>query len=203
MTTRRGLIAAAAGGVGAGLLVPGLAGCSSQKPTTAYTGDTRTIALAAAIENQLTDVYDAMLATLRARRAGSGSVAAFAQFLSTASTHHVEHAKTWNALLRAAHKPEITGVPLASHPAAASEAAAATTITALAALAARLENQAARTHLAALSTLSATPGICAAAAIAPIEAMHAAVVDCITGGRPAPDDFLTVDGAAPVSDLLA
>ncbi len=202
MTTRRSLIAAA-GGVGAGLLGSGLTGCSSQRPTSVYTGDTRTIALAAALENQLADVYDTMLATLRARKADAGPVAAFAQFLSTARTHHAEHAKTWNALLRAAHKPEITGAPLASHPAAASEAAAATTISALAALATRLENRAARTHLAALGTLSTAPAICAAAAIAPIEAMHAAVVDCITGGRPAPDDFLTVDGAAPVSDLLA
>lgn len=201
MTTRRSLIAAA-GGAGAVLLGSGLAGCSSQRPTTVYTGDTRTIALAAAIENQLTDVYDTMLATLRSRSAGAGSVAAFTRFLSTARTHHTEHAKAWNALLRAAHKPEITSVPLTSHPAAANEAAAANTITALAALATRLENRAARTHLAALGTLSAAPAICTAAAIAPIEAMHAAVVDCITGGRPAPDDFLTVDGAAPVSDLL-
>lgn len=201
MTTRRSLITAAAG-VGAGLtLGTGLSACSSSKSPSAYTADTKTLALAAAVENQLANVYDTMLATLRAGKAGTVTPA-FGQFLATARAHHAEHAKTWNSLLRAAHKPEIAGVPLSGHAELQRQAAAETTLTALAALAARLEIQAARTHLASLGSLSGAAGISAAAGIAPIEAMHAAVVDCIVGGRPVPDDFLVADGAAHVSDLL-
>lgn len=198
--TRRGLITAAAG-AGAGLaLGSGLSACSSPRPASAYTADARTIALAAAVENQLTDVYDTMLATLRAGKTGSVTPA-FGQFLATARAHHAEHARTWNSLLRAAHKPEIAGVPLAGH-AALLRQAAATSLTALATLATSLEIQAARTHLASLGSLSGAAGISAAAGIAPIEAMHAAVIDCIVGARPVPDDFLVVDGAAHASDLL-
>lgn len=199
MTTRRSLITVAAG---AGLtLGTGLSACSGPRPASAYTAQARTIALAAAVENQLIDVYDTMLATLRAGKAGPVAPA-FGQFLATARSQHAEHAKTWNSLLRAAHKPEITGVPLAGHAALLDQAAAHTALTALATLAEHLETRAARTHLASLGSLSDAAGICAAAGIAPIEAMHAAVVDCIVGGRPAPDDFLAVDGAARVSDLL-
>ncbi|HZP53403.1 ferritin-like domain-containing protein [Actinocrinis sp.] len=202
MITRRSLVTATAGAGAALPLGIGLSACGSPRPASVYTADARTFALAAAVENQLTDIYGAMLAALRAQKADPPAPA-FTQFLITASAHHAEHAKSWNSLLRAAHKPEITGVPLAGHAALKDQVAGQTTAAALARLAGQLELQAARTHLAALSNLTDTPGISAAAGIAPIEAMHAAVVDCIMGGRPAPDDFLALGGALRVSELLA
>ena len=201
MTTRRNLITAAAG-AGAGLTLGiGLSSCAGPRPASVYTADARTLALAAAAENQLTDTYDTMLATLRTQTAGPAT-AAFRQFLITARAQHSEHAKAWNALLRAAHQPEITGVPLAGHAALLQQAAAQSTLAALARLAGSLELQAARTHLASLGSMTGAAGISAAAGIAPVEAMHAATVGCIVGVRPVPDDFLALDGALRVSELL-
>ncbi|MHA6763680.1 ferritin-like domain-containing protein [Streptacidiphilus sp. PAMC 29251] len=66
----------------------------------------------------------------------------------------------------------------------------------MAKLALDLENQAAQTYLFATYNVTSAAGIATAASIAPVEAMHAAILNFVLGQYPVPDDFLPVDKAA-------
>ncbi|MBC3840927.1 ferritin-like domain-containing protein [Streptacidiphilus sp. 4-A2] len=212
MGSRRGFLLGA-GGVAAALA---LAACSSSSTKTSssgaggtpmasgspspsmssmYTGDLQVVALATALENQAVGAYTAALAAAKAGKLGTVP-AAVGTFATTAMAQHADHAKAWNAVLTGAGKPAITGVPLSNQPATLKALGAATSAGAVAQLALELENQAAQTYLFATYNVSSAGGIATAASIAPVEAMHAAILNFVLGQYPVPDDFLPTDKAA-------
>ena len=212
MGSRRGFLLGA-GGVAAALA---LAACSSSSSTKSqgatpsatamsnapsastsslYTGDLQVVALATALENQAVGAYGAALAAAKAGKLGTVP-AAVGTFATTAMAQHADHAKAWNGVLTGAGKPAISNVPLSNQPATLKALGAATSAGAVAQLALELENQAAQTYLFATYNVSSAGGIATAASIAPVEAMHAAILNFVLGQYPVPDDFLPVDKAA-------
>ena len=171
------------------------AGGGSASASSMYTGDLQVVALATALENQAVGAYGAALAAARAGRLGTVPPAV-ATFATTAMSQHADHAKAWNAVLTGAGKPAITNVPLSSQPATLQALGAVTDVGGVAKLALILENQAAQTYLFATYNVTSPAGIATAASIAPVEAMHAAILNFVLGQYPVPDDFLPVDKAA-------
>lgn len=177
--------------------------CSSPAPPSPYTGDLRTVALAAALENQAVSAYQAMDTAVRAGKLGP-AVPAVAAFVQTAMAHHVQHAATWNAILRGAHKPAVTGTPLSGNAQVMNTISGASDMAAAVSAIRRLETQAAQTYTAAIGELkSLGPAVTAAATIAPVEAMHAAALGYVFSGQSAVVDFLGVDGAVSIKTLTA
>jgi hypothetical protein len=165
-----------------------------------YPGHFRTIALAAALENQAVALYRVLLARIRAGKLGRPAPA-FTSFAETCLDQHTEHARTWNGLLRSGHWPAITGVPLAGHAALAGAFSAAATAGQAAVLARRLEDQAAQTYVAVAGSLPPGPSVAAAASIAPVEAMHAAILRFLLGADPVPLSFTGTAAAASERSL--
>jgi hypothetical protein len=173
----------------------GMAGTASK-----YTGDLKVVALATALENQAVGAYTAALAAATAGKLGTVP-AAVATFVTTAMSQHKDHAKAWNAVLSGAGVPTITDVPLSNQPATLKALAGASTLGAVAKLALELEDQAAETYLFAAANVSSAGGISTAASIAPVEAMHAAILQFVLGEYPVPDSFLGTDKAASTTLL--
>lgn len=196
---RRAVILAL-GGIGAGLAVSACTGGADpvQLASRVYEGDFRLIALAAAVENQAVNVYRAMRAALTDVRAP-----AFAALADACAGHHADHAATWNAILRAGRKPAVTGVPLAGRKPVMTAARSVATVAEAAALALRLETQAAQAYVSASGALTSATGVAAAASIAPVEAMHAAILRFILGEYPAPASFAGTSDAARLSNLMS
>ncbi|WP_233290443.1 MULTISPECIES: ferritin-like domain-containing protein [Kitasatospora] len=165
-----------------------------------YTGDLKVVALATALENQAVGAYQAALDAAKAGRLGTVPPAV-ATFITTAMGQHADHAKAWNSVLTGAGKPAITDVPLSNQPATLQALGAATDVATVAKLALSLEDQAAQTYLFATYNVTSPGGIATAATIAPVEAMHAAILHYVLGQYPVPDDFLPVDKAASPSLL--
>ncbi|KOV33953.1 hypothetical protein ADK60_12080 [Streptomyces sp. XY431] len=160
-----------------------------------YTGDLKVVALATALENQAVGAYQAALDAAKAGKLGTVPPAV-ASFITTAMGQHADHAKVWNSVLTGAGKPAITDVPLSNQPATLQALGAATDVATVAKLALSLEDQAAQTYLFATYNVTGPGGIATAASIAPVEAMHAAILNYVLGQYPVPDDFLPVDKAA-------
>lgn len=168
-----------------------------------YSGDLRTVALAAALENQAVTVYRAVDAALRAGKLGK-AIPALTAFVQAATAHHVQHAAMWNTILRDAHKPAITGTPLSGNAQLMSTIDAASSVDALVSAVQRLEIQAAQTYTAAAGNLkSLSAALSAAASIAPVEAMHAAALGYVVSGRSAVASLLDTGGALPITTLTA
>lgn len=163
--------------------------------SSAYVGDLKVVALATALENQAVGAYQATLTAAKAGKLGTVPPAV-ATFVQTAMTQHQDHAKAWNVVLTGAGVPAITNVPLSNQPATLKALGAATNVGAVAKLALELENQAAETYLFAAGHVSSTGGIATAASIAPVEAMHAAILQFVLGDYPVPDTFLGTSKAA-------
>lgn len=195
---RRAVILAL-GGVGVGLAVSACSGSADpvQLVSRVYEGDFRLIALAAALENQAVNAYRAMRAALTNVRAP-----AFATLADACAGHHADHAAIWNAILRAGRKPSVTGVPLVGRRQVMTAARSVATVAEAAALALRLETQAEQTYVAASGSLTSTTGVAAAASIAPVEAMHAAMLRFIAGEYPVPASFAATSDAVRLSNLI-
>jgi hypothetical protein len=193
-----------AGGTGLALALAACGGSSggADPSASAYTGEYRTIALAAALENQAIGVYRALLAAVHAGTLDAPAPA-FTSLVHACLNQHAQHAQAWNAILRAARKPAITGVPLAGHASVMRSAGSVATVGTAAALALRLENQAAQTYVVAAGSLTSPAGVAAAASIAPVEAMHAAILSFIAGGYPVPAAFGGTTPTATTSLLTA
>ncbi|MFE6751757.1 ferritin-like domain-containing protein [Kitasatospora purpeofusca] len=188
------------GSGGSAAPVPGSpSGSASGSPSASasgqYTGDLKVVALATALENQAVGAYQAALDAAKAGRLGTVPPAV-ASFITTAMAQHADHAKVWNSVLTGAGKPAITDVPLSNQPATLQALGAATDVATVAKLALSLEDQAAQTYLFATYNVTSPGGIATAATIAPVEAMHAAILNYVLGQYPVPDDFLPVDKAA-------
>ncbi|MCX4744224.1 ferritin-like domain-containing protein [Kitasatospora sp. NBC_01287] len=173
---------------------------ASGSATGQYTGDLKVVALATALENQAVGAYQAALDAAKAGKLGTVPPAV-ATFITTAMGQHADHAKAWNAVLTGAGKPAITGVPLSDQPATLAALGQAGTVGDVAKLALQLEDQAAQTYLFATYNVTSPGGIATAATIAPVEAMHAAILNYVLGQYPVPDDFLPTDKAASPSLL--
>ncbi|WNI18201.1 ferritin-like domain-containing protein [Actinacidiphila sp. ITFR-21] len=171
------------------------AGAPPASASGTYTGDLKVVALATALENQAVGAYQAALAAAKAGRLGTVPPAV-ATFVTTAMAQHADHAKAWNAVLTGAGKPAITGVPLSNQPATTAALGKARSVGDVAGLALQLEDQAAQTYLFATYHVTSPAGIETAATIAPVEAMHAAILNFVLGRYPVPDDFLPTDKAA-------
>jgi hypothetical protein len=177
-----------------------MSGSASASGSSVYTGDLEIVALATALENQAVGAYGAALAAAKAGKLGTVPPAV-GTFATTAMAQHADHAKAWNAILTGAGKPAITGVPLSNQPATLKALGAVTDVAGVANLALELENQAAQTYLYATYHVTSAGGIATAASIAPVEAMHAAILNFVLGQYPVPDDFLPTDKAASPSLL--
>ncbi|MEN8651673.1 ferritin-like domain-containing protein [Streptomyces sp. 21So2-11] len=165
-----------------------------------YTGDLKIVALAAALENQAVGAYKAALAAAKAGKLGKVPpvVATFAQ---TAMSQHKDHADAWNGVLSSAGRPTITGTPLSNHKDVTTALGKVKDVPALAKLALQLEDQATQTYVFATYNVKSAGGINTAATIAPVEAMHAAILHYLLGQYPVPDDFIGSDKAASTSLL--
>ena len=207
MARRRFLLGAGAAGLGLALAACGSnsgsstpAASSPAKATSSYTGDLKVVALATALENQAIGAYQAALNAATAGKLGAvpPAVATFAQ---TAMSQHADHAKAWNGVLSSAGKPMINGVPLSGQPQVLQALGSVNSVGGVANLALQLENQAAQTYLFAAFNVTSAGGIATASTIAPVEAMHAAILQFVLGQYPVPDNFLGVDKAANPSTL--
>ncbi len=197
---RRRALMIGVGGTGLGLALSACTG-SSHSTGSAYPGEFRMVALAAALENQAVSFYRALLTAARAGKLGAPSPA-LTSLAEACVSQHAEHAESWNAVLRSGHKPAISGIPLVTHASVMTALSSASTASAAVALAYRLESQAAQTYVAAAGVLTSADGIAAAASIAPVEAMHAAVLRFIGGQDPVPASFPGAKAATP-KDLTA
>jgi ferritin-like protein len=92
-------------------------------------------------------------------------------------------------------------VPLSGQPAVLRALGGVTSVGDVAKLALQLENQAAQTYLFAECNVTSSGGISTAASIAPVEAMHAAILRFVLGEYPASDNFLATTMAANPSQL--
>lgn len=175
--------------------------CSSHAPPSPYSGQLRTAALAAALENQAVSAYQAIDAALRAGKFGP-AIPALAAFVRSAMAHHVQHAATWNAILRDAHKPNINGTPLSGNAQVMSTISSASEVGTVVSAIQHLEIQAAQTYTAAIAGLTGLgSAISAAATIAPVEAMHAAALGYAFNGQSAVAEFVGTGSAIPVTAL--
>jgi hypothetical protein len=194
--SRRSFIA---GTAGLGLSFA-LDACSSAAPSP-YSGELRTVALAAALENQAVNAYKTIDSALSAGKLGP-AIPALSAFVQAAHAHHVQHAATWNAILRAAHKPAVTETPLSGNGQVTSLIGSVSSAAAAVAALQHLETQAAQTHTAAVADLTSLgAAVTAVATIAPVEAMHAAALGYLFGGPSAVNDFIGTSGALSVKEL--
>jgi hypothetical protein len=213
LARRRFLLGAGAAGLGLALAAcgsgssssaagssPSSAAASPSKSASPYTGDFKVVALATALENQAIAAYTAALSAAQAGKLGAVPPAV-GTFAKTAMSQHADHAKAWNAVLQSAGKPTISGVPLSGQPAVQQALGSVTDVGGVAKLALQLENQAAQTYLFAEFNVTSPGGISTAASIAPVEAMHAAILQFVLGEYPVPDNFLGTDMAASPSQL--
>jgi rubrerythrin len=184
---RRGFLLGACG-AGAMLAIGGCGGGAAalvHERASFYQGELRTVALAAAMENQAVAFYRALAAARHA-----AGVPALAQLAQTCLHQHAEHAATWNSLLRSARKapvsgPSLDGSSLAGHAAVLLPPRSASPRR-LAELAVGIEDRAARAYVTAAGRLTSQTGIAIAAGIAPVEAMHAAILRLMLGEYPVP-----------------
>jgi hypothetical protein len=189
-------------GIGIGLAVGGC-GNSPAQSSSPYSGDLRAVALAAALENQAVSAYKAVDAALRGGKLGP-AIPALSAFVQAATAHHVQHAATWNTILRNARKPVVTGTPLSGNSQLMNSIQAASSVDELVAAVRGMETQAAQTHTAAVGKLTAVgPAVTAAATIAPVEAMHAAALGYLLGGQSEVVSFIGTGGALSTTSLTA
>jgi Ferritin-like domain len=205
--SRRGLlmggggIAAAAALAACGASSTALTGATSvSASSSAYTGDLKVVALAAAMENLAITAYDGAL-----KAAGAGTLGtvppAIATFITTARKQHSDHADAWNGVLSKASLPIITGAPLTVTDSTMAALGKATTVTDVAKLALSLEMSAAATYTFATANVKDAGGIMTAATIQPVEAMHAAILNFVLGQYPVPVSFIGTDTAVKLDAL--
>jgi Ferritin-like domain len=163
-----------------------------------YAGDLKVVALAAALENLAVAGYGLVL-----KSAGNGKYGkvppAIAQFVQTVQMQHMDHAAAWNSVLTTNNLPEVTTAPLTIAAPSVKALKGAKTVPAVAAVALGIENAAAETYVSATANVKDAKGIAVAASIAPVEAMHAAILSFVLGKYPVPNTDIGISKAVPPS----
>lgn len=197
-----GATLAACGSSSSGGSTPSGGGGGGSQSASPYTGDLKVVALAAALENLAVAGYGLVL-----KSAGKGKYGkvppSIAQFVTTVMSQHADHAKAWNGVLTGAGKPAVSGTPLTITADTVKALQGAKTLPAVAALALGLENAAAQTYVFATANVTDPGGIATAASIAPVEAMHAAILSFVLGKYPVPDNDIGISMAVQPSALTA
>lgn len=199
-TMRRRTFVAGLGAAGAGIALGACSG-SGGPAGSGYTGDYRTAALAAALENQVAGVYRALLAAMHAGRLGLVEPA-LVGLAQTCLSQHAEHAGRWNTILSSGRRAAISGVPLSGHASVMRAIGSAATARQAIALAIGLESRIEQTYVVAVGQLDNAKGLAAAASIAPVEAMHVASLRFLGGQYPTPSGFTGTARAASRRELL-
>jgi hypothetical protein len=164
----------------------------------AYTGDFKVVALAASLENLAVAAYGLVLK--KATKGKYGKVPpAIADFVVTAQRQHMDHAAAWNSVLTKSSLKPITGTPLTIAAPSVKKLEGAKSIPAVAAIALSLENAAAETYVFATANVTDPGGIAVAASIAPVEAMHAAILSFVLGQYPVPNNDIGISNAVQPS----
>lgn len=223
MTSRRGLLAVtarlgAAGlvGTGAGLTVAGLSACDSRTTragTTSrgattpaskspYIGDSRVVALSAALENLAGVVYGTALGLAARGRLGQ-IPPAVATFATIARSQHADHRMAWNAILTDSGMPAVMTAALTITPMVRAAVLNSRSVVDVLRVMRSIEQTAAETALQTVGTVTDARVIAAAARIAPVDAMHAAVLAYLLGDYPVPDDVLASELALAPAVLVA
>jgi hypothetical protein len=173
---------------------------STSSGASPYTGDLKVVALAAALENLAVAGYGLVL---KSATAGSyGKVPpAIAEFATVVQKQHKDHAGAWNGVLKSAGLKPVTGTPLTIAPSAVKALQGAKTIPDVAKVALGLENAAAETYVFATANVADKGGIATAASIAPVEAMHAAILSFVLGEYPVPNADIGTSMAVQPSAL--
>lgn len=175
---------------------------SSPSGSSPYTGDLKVVALAAALENLAVAGYGLVLSS--AGKGAYGKVpAAIGEFATVVQKQHSDHAAAWNGVLKGAGLPQVTGTPLTIASGAVASLKGAKTIGDVAKVALGLENAAAQTYVFAAANVTDPGGIATAASIAPVEAMHAAILSFVLGQYPVPNSDIGISGAVQPSALTA
>ncbi len=208
--SRRGFL------VGSGVALGGvvLAACSSSSKSGTASGTTTTApagganndikiaALATALENLAVATYQAGIEAATSGKLGKVPPAVVT-FAKTAQQQHKDHAAAWNAIIKSAGQPEVTGVDTTVKTGVVDPAfAQVKDVPGLAKLALSLENVAAATYLESIPLLRDSGGIKTSASIHPVEMQHAAILAFVLGQYPVPRDFATTDGARPLTDQI-
>lgn len=167
-----------------------------------YMGDLKVVALAAALENLAVAGYGLVLSN--AGKGAYGKVPpAIAEFATVVQKQHRDHGAAWNSVLTGAGLPKVTGTPLTIAPGAVSALKSAKTLGDVAKVAQGLESAAAQTYVFAAANVSDQGGIATAASIAPVEAMHEAILLFVLGQYPVPNSDIGISGAVQPSALTA
>jgi hypothetical protein len=167
-----------------------------------YTGDLKVVALAAALENLAVAGYGLVLKS--AAKGKYGTVPpSIAQFVTVVQKQHHDHSAAWNSVLTNANLPAVTGAPLTITKPSVAALTAAKTLPAVATVALGLENAAAETYVFATANVTDPGGIATAASIAPVEAMHAAILSFVLGQYPVPNADIGTSKAVQPSALTA
>jgi Ferritin-like domain len=170
--------------------------------TSPYTGDLQVVALAAALENLAVAGYGLVLKSAGAGKYGKVPPSV-AEFVTVVQKQHRDHSAAWNGVLTGANLPAIKGAPLTITKPSVAALTAAKTLPAVAAVALGLENAAAETYVFATANVTNPGGIATAASIAPVEAMHAAILSFILGKYPVPNSDIGISMAVQPSALTA
>jgi hypothetical protein len=167
-----------------------------------YTGDLKVVALAAALENLAVAGYGLVLSS-----AGKGKYGkvppSIAQFATVVQKQHMDHAAAWNSVLTNAKLPAVKTAPLTIAKSAVASLSGAKTIPDVAKVALGIENSAAETYVFAVANVTNPGGIQVAASIAPVEAMHAAILSFVLGQYPVPNSDIGTSNAVQPSALTA
>ena len=116
-------------------------------------------------------------------------------FVRTAVDQHQAHLAVWNKVLKDAGRVEITLPNARLHPIYRARLDRARSFLDAARLALTLEEMAAATYLAAISTLEERSAVKRAASIQAVDAKHVAILRLLLGDDPVPDTFAKEDGA--------
>ena len=179
------------------------AGASTTSKSPGGSTDLAVAGLAVGLENLAVKTYQTALTAAAAGKLGTVPPAV-ATFATTVMAQHKDHAGAWNAVLKSAGRPALTGVDTTVDTAVVQPGLAkVTNVGELASLALTLEDVAAATYLNGMqNALKMSSAIKIAASIQPVEMMHAAILNLLLGNYPVPNGFATVTGARTPTDKI-
>jgi hypothetical protein len=166
------------------------------------TGDLLVAGLAASLESAAIATYTAGMADAETGKFGSVPPA-LETFARAAVSQHREHRTAWNAMLTAAGKQPVTAADPVLQPKVNAAYAEVTSITELTLLILMMETVSGQTYQNALATIDGAAATKTAAAIAPVEFQHAAILSLILGDYPVTAAFTATTSARLVRDYRA